>query len=162
MNWALAVSRSSLGWSSLPRLSSQYLSRRTTWPHVARLAFVASILTGCGDSGPEVAPVSGRVTLDGVPLAGARIRFQPEASGGSPSYGTADQDGNYTLGYKRDHPGALAGWHTIRIERGSNDEAGNKTKEQALPARYNSASELREEVKAAEDNLINFELTTKG
>lgn len=122
------------------------------------LALLAVLLPGCSGDGPEVAPVSGRVTLDGAPLAGARIRFQPEASGGSPSYGTADQDGRYVLGYKRDQPGALIGWHTIRVERGSQGDAENKPKPQPLPARYNTASELREEVKAGEDNVIDLKL----
>jgi hypothetical protein len=123
---------------------------------------LAALLSGCGGSGPEVAPVSGRVTLDGTPLAGARIRFQPEAGGGSPSYGTADQDGHYVLGHKRGQPGALIGWQTVSIERGGHDDSANKSKPQALPARYNTASELREEVKADEDNLIHFKLTTEA
>jgi hypothetical protein len=127
---------------------------------IAWLVLVATLLSGCSGSGPEVAPVSGRVTLDGAPLAGARIRFQPEASGGSPSYGTADQDGNYVLGYKRGQPGALIGWHVIRIERGGHGESDDKSRPKALPARYNTASELREEVKAGEDNVIDFALTT--
>jgi hypothetical protein len=131
-----------------------------TLARVPRLALLAALLSGCGGSGPEVAPVSGRVTLDGAPLAGARIKFQPEASGGSPSYGAADQEGNYVLGYKRGQPGALIGWHTVQIERGAGGDPGNKSKLPPLPARYNSASELREEVKAGEDNVIEFDLTS--
>jgi hypothetical protein len=64
------------------------------------------------------------------------------------------------LGYKRGQPGALIGWHTIRIEPGAHDGPEDKSKPRALPARYNSASELREEVKAGEENVIHFELTT--
>ena len=136
-----------------------YSWRPTTPIRAAWLMLLAALLSGCGGSGPEVVPVSGRVTLDGAPLAGARIRFQPEASGGSPSYGTADQDGHYELGYKRGQPGALIGWHSIRVERGARDP-DSKTKPQALPARYNTASELREEVKAGEDNVVDLALTT--
>ena len=135
---------------------------QTTSAQAAWLMFLAALLAGCGGSGAEVAPVSGRVTLDSAPLAGARIKFQPEASGGSPSYGTADSEGGYVLGYKRGQPGALIGWHSVSIERGGHDDSANKSKPKALPARYNTASDLRKEVKAGEDNVIHFELTTDG
>jgi hypothetical protein len=138
-------------------VSLQKILAQTIWGML-----LAAMLSGCSGSGPEVAPVSGRVTLDGAPLAGARIRFQPEASGGSPSYGSADTDGQYTLGYKRGKAGALIGWHTVSIERGGHDNSENKSKPPALPARYNTASELRQEVKAGEDNVINFDLTMGG
>lgn len=139
---------------NLTPMSLQMISARGLW-----LMLAAALLGGCNGSGPEVAPVTGRVTLDGAPLAGARIRFQPEATEGSPSYGTADLDGNFVLGYKRGQQGALVGWHTVRVERGVRDPE-SKMKPQALPARYNTASELREEVKADEDNVVNLELTT--
>ena len=133
--------------------------RSATTTSIACWLLSAALLSGCGDKGPEVARVSGRVTLDGAPLAGARIQFQPEASG-SPSYGATDPDGHYVLGYKRGQPGALIGWHTIQIKRGARDDADNKSKPQALPARYNTASELRAEVKAGEDNVVDFKLTS--
>ena len=136
------------------------MSLQTISARPIRVLLFAALLSGCGGSGPEVAPVSGRVTLDGAPLAGARIRFQPEGAGGSPSHGTADQDGHYVLGYKRGQPGARIGWHTISIERGGHGDPENKANPPALPARYNTASELREEVKAGEDNVLNLELTT--
>ena len=141
-------------------LNVTLLCLQKTSGRVAWLMFLGALLSGCGGSKTEVAPVSGRVTLDGAPFAGARIRFQPEASGGSPSYGAADQDGHYVLSYKRGQPGALIGWHTIRIEPGAHEDSGSKSKPRAIPARYNTASELREEVKAGEDNVIHFELTT--
>ena len=94
------------------------------------------------------------MTLDDVPLAGARIRFQPDASGSSPSYAAAGQNGHYVLGYKRGQPGALIGWHTVRIEPEAHDGPENTSKPPALPARYKTATELRKEVKAGEDNLI--------
>ena len=127
---------------------------------LARFLLLTALLSGCGGSGVEVAPVSGRVTLDGAPLAGARICFQPEASGGSPSYGASDSDGNYVLGYNRDQQGALIGWHTVSVVRGGNSDSNNNLTPQALPSRYNTASELRKEVKHGENNVVHLELTT--
>lgn len=160
MTLARAVSGLHLGYVIHVARNLTPMSLQTISARPIRVLLFAVLLSGCGGSGPEVAPVSGRVTLDGAPLAGSRIRFQPEASGGSPSYGTADQDGHYVLGYKRGQPGALIGWHTIRVERGAHGDPENKLKPQALPARYNTASELREEVKSGEDNVVDLKLTT--
>ena len=115
------------------------------------------VFAGCSGSGQDVAPVSGRVTLDGQTMSGARLMFQPEAVGGSPSYGTTDQEGRYELSYKRGEKGAIVGTHSVKIEAGASAE-GAKTR--ALPARYNSQTELRREIKSGEDNVIDFELTT--
>ena len=87
-------------------MSPQIPAYTHSWRTLARFASFSGMLTallivGCGKSGSELAPVSGRVTLDGQPIVGARLRFQPEASGGSPSYGSTDQDGRFVLGYKR-------------------------------------------------------------
>ena len=128
-------------------------------------AVVAILLVGCSNSGADLSAVSGRVTLDGEPLAGARLRFQPEAADGSPSYGSTDQEGRYQLSFKRGQKGALIGWHTVRIEAGAaptgaEDKATSRPKR--LPARYSDSSELREEVKADEDNEIDFALTSDG
>lgn len=160
MKWAQLVKQRVSEESSMLRVSLGDKHLQAAPARRAGLLALTALLSGCGGSGVEVAPVTGRVTLDGAPLAGARVRFQPEASGGSPSYGAADSDGNYVLAYKRDQPGALIGWHTVSVERGGHDDSANKSKPQALPPRYNTASELRKEVKQGEDNIIHLELKT--
>ena len=47
-------------------------------------------LAGCGNS-PPLGTVSGRVTLDGQPLAETTVEFQPAS--GSPAYGVTDAEG---------------------------------------------------------------------
>ena len=47
----------------------------------------------------------------------------------------------------------MIGWHIIRIQLDSG-ASGPKS----LPPRYNTESTLREEVKAGEDNVFDFEL----
>lgn len=84
-------------------------------------ALVLASLVGCGTKGPEVVPVSGRVTLDGAPLVGATLSFQPitdrtSTTPGVGSYGKTDSDGKYTLRLiDPDKPGALVGKHTVTI-----------------------------------------------
>jgi hypothetical protein len=113
------------------------------------------LVCGCGAGGPEVAPVKGRVTLDGQPLNTVDIVFQP-TNGESPSTSRTDADGNYEMLYKRGVMGARTGEHTVRIDFTSNI-ISNPPK---IPARYNTQSELKEEVKRGE-NTFNFELKSQ-
>jgi hypothetical protein len=75
--------------------------RQTWWEFVGRLGFgllVVCVLPGCGGA---PASVSGKLTLDGKPLAGSNqarvtIMFYPEA-GGAPAGAVADEQGRYQL-----------------------------------------------------------------
>jgi hypothetical protein len=66
---------------------------------IATAAAVAGILVGCGEgeSGPKLVPVSGTVTLNGKPLEGATVSFQPDGStpGVMPAEDITGPDGNY-------------------------------------------------------------------
>lgn len=102
-----------------------------------------------------MAPVHGRVTLDGQPLEAADVIFQPDGDK-SPSFGRTDMDGRYELGYKRGMPGALVGSHTVSIAVNLEIKRGP----QPVPARYRVNSELRREVESGKDNVIDFELVS--
>jgi hypothetical protein len=110
------------------------------------------VVLGCGKGGPDVAPVKGRVTLDGQPLEMADIVFQPN-DGGSPSTSRTDTDGTYELLYKRGVVGARTGEHTVRIGFTSALVKNPPN----IPAEYNTASKLRADVKRG-DNEFNFAL----
>ena len=114
------------------------------------------VATGCGRSGPEVAPVTGRVTLDGRPLETVDVVFQP-TDGKPPSTSRTDADGNYELLYKRGLMGARVGEHTVRIGFTS----GIVKNPPNVPARNNTGSELRAEVKPG-GNEFNFDLKSEG
>lgn len=152
-----------------------------------QLCFVVCSLTclaivGCGDSGPELGRVTGTVTMDGQPLANALVTFVPEA-GGRSSTGTTDSSGNYTLIYA-DKKGALIGRHKVSVttiqtvddevdmsEIPSDDpryaelmakgeDAYNEAQvTEPIPAKYNTNSELAEEVSSG-SNTINLDLTS--
>jgi hypothetical protein len=84
----------------------------------AVLGLVLAAVVGCGDGGPTLVPVHGRVTLDGKPLVG---KFVPDP--GTPGHGAGantDQGGNYTLlavrpGATRDMPGTPAGAYRVVV-----------------------------------------------
>ena len=120
--------------------------------HSTALVVLLAAVSGCGKSGPQVAPVHGRVTLDGRPLARADITFQPEAARRA-SIGRTDDDGLYELAYKRGQPGAIVGKHTVHVEV-SSELVKNPP---PIPARYAANSELHHQVEPG-DNEINFKL----
>jgi len=70
--------------------------------------------TGCGPGGPETAPVSGTVTLDGQPVAGAAVMLVPE-SAGRPAHGVTDSQGKFTLTTFEEGDGALVGKHSVTV-----------------------------------------------
>ena len=86
-----------------------------------RLLFCPTVCLLVGCAGQGLAPVSGRVTLDGKPAANVHVSFQPMATGGNinpggGSYAIVDEDGRFTLktvdGDKR---GAVVGKHRVEI-----------------------------------------------
>jgi hypothetical protein len=125
------------------------------FPHaVVLILFVG--LVGCGKSGPQIAPVHGRVTLDGRPLENADVEFKPNNSP-RPSTGRTNADGRYELAYKRGQLGAVVGPNTVRITV-SSELVKNPPK---IAARFNAQSELQREVKSG-DNEFDFDVTTEG
>ena len=120
------------------------------------MPFLALALAGCGKSGPQIAPVHGRVTLDGQPLPQADVLFQPEGAH-RPSTGRTDAEGRYELAYKRGQMGAMVGPNTARISV-SSELVKNPP---PIPERYAVKSELHREVKSG-DNEFDFDLTSEG
>jgi len=132
------------------------------------LAFVALGALAAGCSGQRVVPVSGRVTLNGQPLANVHVSFQPLSAGpdhdpGSGSYAITDNDGRYTLKLVHgDTPGAVVGKHRVEITpRNSDDDADRHGKGAVtgVPARYNRNSDLTFEVTGVTDKA-DFPLTS--
>jgi hypothetical protein len=124
------------------------------------------LLTGCG--GPyRIAPISGRVTLNGQPLANAAVSFQPVASEGkmNPGPGSGaftDSDGRYTLvvvGHET--RGAVVGKHKVRItlvaDTDSADDRPKRVKQ--LPAKYNKKTTLEYDVPPGGSTAADFPLT---
>ena len=62
---------------------------------------------GCGGDTPPLGQVTGTVTLDGKPVDGATIQFEPTTSGLPTAFGRTDSQGKYELWYSRGNKGAL-------------------------------------------------------
>jgi hypothetical protein len=119
-------------------------------------------LIGC-QRGPQLAPVSGTVKLDGKPLGLAEVTFQPEDHRRA-SHGIADANGHYVLRYNREEMGALVGPHSVQIRSATEVSLPNgkfELRPQLVPPRYNSQTELHREVKPGQ-NEFDFDLSTKA
>jgi hypothetical protein len=113
------------------------------------LLFLSSIILGCGGDTPTLGKVTGTVTLDGKPVEGATVRFEPISSGLPTAFGRTDAAGRYELWYSRGNKGASLGESVVRITafQDANEDSGQKKRPEVVPAKYNAGSELKVEVK---------------
>lgn len=78
-------------------------------------------LIGCGNTLHPIVPVSGKVTLDGKPVAKVRVVFQPHGTNTSQSaagsLGVTDAEGHFTLTTMTtpSQSGAAVGPHTVQF-----------------------------------------------
>lgn len=148
------------------------------------LFMIAGILVfpGCA-SKAKIVPVSGVVTMDGMPLANADVQFQPMATDGNSnpgygSYGKTDAQGRYSLtisSQESQAPGAVAGIHKVSIASGTSDKVTydpkigspdgsspkNKPAPEKIPTQYNSQSSLTFEVPQTGTDKANFDLQSR-
>jgi hypothetical protein len=136
------------------------------------LLVLALLLPGCGGAPPPTPPVSGRVTLDGKPLANAMVMFIPVAGPADKdplpsSVGTTDENGHYSLvlsSITRKATGAVVGKHKVMITIGAGGDSSDTkpTFHKQLPQQYNRKTQLECEVPAAGRDDANFDLSSKG
>lgn len=117
---------------------------------------------GCGQSGPATAQVSGVIKLNGEPVEGAMVMFQPVAEGRS-SRGLTDANGRYTLNYVGDQNGALIGEHVVTVTKfrkrimDDNGQVVDPGVPELFPASANSESELKANVTKG-SNTFDFDI----
>jgi hypothetical protein len=132
---------------------------------------LASVLVlGCGSRG--LAPVSGRVTLNGKPLAGATVTFQPIAQKGSieagpGSSGKTNENGEFTLTTATGQRGAQVSEHRVSIsvmntkpEDDDRRRRGSPRLGETIPSRYSSDTELKFVVPSGGTKTADFALTS--
>ncbi|MCL4206743.1 MAG: carboxypeptidase regulatory-like domain-containing protein [Pirellulaceae bacterium] len=116
------------------------------------------ILSGCsGSSSPPLGQVEGTVTLDGQPVAEARVYFSP-VEGGRTSEALTDSSGRYVLQYSGTDAGAIVGEHVVRIttyEEPISEDDGSVSGgvPERIPDKYNTNSTLTREVKRGKQTI---------
>ncbi len=132
------------------------------WTTVSAVLLLAVALTGCVESGPDRAAISGQVTIGGQPLKAGRILFTPLAPTEGPASSAAIVDGNYRLDEQQ---GPLVGQHRVAVEAALDlgfpldDEqafaaqaAGRPLPPSPIPPEYGSHTQVVAEVKSGEQN----------
>lgn len=125
---------------------------------------VTAILAGCGSD--KTAPVSGRITVNGNPLANASVTFAPIGSKdnqepGPSSAAITDADGRYSLRLiGQEGKGAMIGKHKVRIalQEELDTTTDEPVKLKQLPLHYNGQTKLEFDVPAGGTESANFDL----
>jgi hypothetical protein len=140
------------------------------------LLVLVALPLGCSANSYKTAPVSGRVTLDGHPVAGAEIRFFPLAGNSNlpTSAAVTDDQGNYELRLQGDgNLGAVVGENHVTISENQQNKdfmrqqmamqkAGHIARpREILPAKYNRESKLTCTVPPEGMTDANFDLKSK-
>ena len=127
------------------------------------------LLGGCSSGLPDMAKVSGTVTIDGKSAPGGTVQFVPETEEGEeipPAVSTIDENGHYeleTAGKRDPIKGAAVGFHKVRLDIKAKPRDEKDTLPPSLiPTKYNdpNKSGLRYEVVAGKDNVIDIPLLT--
>jgi hypothetical protein len=87
------------------------------------VGLLLAIFAGCGQAGPDTIPVSGVVTLDGMPCIDATIIFLPiDQTTGNGGRGVTDSEGKF-VAHLHDNdsalgpPGLMAGTYKVLINK---------------------------------------------
>jgi len=123
-------------------------------------------LTGCSGKTPPMATVSGVVTLNGVPVEGARVIFNPTTEVGGKeqtSYGAlTDSSGKYMIAaVSKQQPGIPPGMYKVTITK---MEGKGLTPQEGIDAGQTDAmaSDMGATAKGGPINLLPKEYATTG
>jgi len=125
------------------------------------------LFAGCDAGTPTLVPVSGKVLYRNQPLPRGTIVFVPDADRGNNgplAQGTIQGGGSYTI-QTGEKPGAMPGWYRVTVIAVENTSGfslnGSAVPRSLVPERYRDPqlSDLACEVKAGQENSINFNLT---
>lgn len=133
------------------------------------LALLAIVFGGCTQDPLGRHAVSGVVKVDGVPLNGGNISFQP-SEGQATSAGAVVMDGRYSIPRES---GLVAGKYRVSINApvpGTGGKADETTlpgdppppPKELIPADWNTASTQFVEVKKSGSHHFPFEISTKS
>ena len=137
------------------------------------IPILALVTCGCGSSQYELVPVSGVVTLDGEPVTGARVIFEPRRSGeaalnaGPGSDGETDDAGRYSLLTTADGKrGAVVGQHVVMIstfqaEADRSRDTSRVVRPEEIPARYLEPGALSFDVPPEGSDSADFALQSR-
>ena len=131
--------------------------------------FLLFAVVGCGSN---IAPVSGRITLDDVPLAQASVIFTPDSEALNPgpgSHALTDKEGRYSLQLLNGKSkGAIIGKHKVSVNAYEGDAdavpssaGGGPFRKALVPLIYNADTILTFVVPVGGSDKADFDLSSK-
>ena len=126
---------------------------------LAAICLASSATVGCGDGRTPRVPVSGTVTIDGVPLTRGMVKVAPQ--GDRIAIGAIDEHGRFTLTSYEKGDGVVLGVHPVSVTAvESIDERSNRWH---APKKYaeSQTSGLEVVIEGPTDDL-KIELTWDG
>ncbi|EDL60766.1 hypothetical protein PM8797T_26400 [Gimesia maris DSM 8797] len=117
-----------------------------------------SVITGCGsqgNSGPEMVEVKGTVSLDGNSIPVGDIIFEP-ADGAGPAAAGQIREGKFDVQCPVGTKKVIISAARKTGKKGK--EFGEDIMESYIPAKYNTESELQENVSQDSENEFHFVL----
>lgn len=129
---------------------------RTVFPWLLPLGLAG--VCGC-DSGPELIPVSGQVSIDGKPLTQGMVTIWTK--GYRPGYGAIDSSGHFVVTTHANGDGCIAGEHLVTVT--SETSSKGDVMQYFIPKRYKEPGQsgLKLEVTQPIENW-QIELTWAG
>ncbi len=126
-------------------------------PFAPFVLFALLAVTGCGKSGPVLAPVSGTVTFDGKPLAEGTLYFKTIETGALESMTIKDGkfEGRAEVGERRVEVNA---YQTKALK---DDLMKGEIKINLVAEQYNFDSKLKATVTASGPNEFRFDVKSK-
>ena len=133
------------------------------------LVWVACLaVVGCSNR-PKVAPVRGIVKMDGKPLPGGRVMFQPIATGekkivGQAALGHIQKDGTFVLTTYEEGDGAIIGSHHPVVMENRQEDAANPDHPTKPGPKIGviSLNDITFEVVEGKENEFTIELNSKS
>ncbi|MEK6247545.1 MAG: carboxypeptidase-like regulatory domain-containing protein [Planctomycetales bacterium] len=121
------------------------------------MSFTFGCWGGGGDHDPTI-PVSGTVTLDGMPLADATVSFIPE--NGRPANGTTDADGRFELTTYEKGDGVAISKHKVTVSKPAPFDPKDPYAERPslVPAKYGDLKTTPLEFTVTEEGFDNLKI----
>lgn len=80
-------------------------------------AILFTAMSGCGKQAEPIEKASGVVTMEGQPVANAKVMFHPTGGASRISHATTDDKGEFKMSTMGTGDGALVGHHKVTISK---------------------------------------------
>lgn len=127
------------------------------------MLMVLLFTSGCGGDGLERAPITGIVTVEGVPLSSALVQFLPQpGTPGEGALGSSNAEGRFeVISSRDDDDGIPPGEYVVRVSR-LMDADGSAIPVEAPQADYPDAVESVPAPYSTIESPIKIQITAEG